>query len=82
MPKRTRRNDGKFMSDDFRKKMHVAYKKKLADIIWMFICSLEDEDGFDQDPKGFVERWVDSVCLPMGDFSKEDAIKQIEEWQK
>jgi hypothetical protein len=64
---------------NFRKKMHVEYKKKLYDIIVSFVQEI-DEDEFVTDYKSFIERWIDRKCLPMGDFSKEDAIKEVEGW--
>lgn len=71
--------------NDFRKKMHVAYKKRLANIIMQFMASLYDEkklEEFQEDPENIVAKWLDSNMLPMGDFSKEDAIKEMEEWQQ
>jgi len=69
--------------NEFRKNMHVAYKKKLSGIILMFVKSVDDDiAGFAKDPISFVEKWVDGNCLPMGDFSKEDAIKEMEAWQE
>lgn len=67
--------------NDFRKEMHVAYKKNLANIIWRFLFSIQENDKeFEKDPRPFIEKWINSNCLPMGDFSKEDAIKEIEGW--
>lgn len=71
---------------DFRKDMHIAYKKKLASIIFKYINELGETDmdfnEYISYPKLHIEKWVDASCLPMGDFSKEDALKEIEEWQK
>lgn len=68
---------------DFRKQMHLAYKKKLAGIILQFLGDLEKKtDEFSIDPIIYVAKWVDSNCLPMGDFNKEEIIKEIEEWSK
>lgn len=67
--------------NDFRNKMHVQYKKKLYNIILSFVHDV-DPDEFEADYKLFIERWIDRNCLPMGDFSKEDAVKEIEAWQE
>lgn len=69
--------------NEFRKNLHVAYKKNIGNIIAKFLFDLAiDEKGFQEDPKLFIENWIDRNCLPMGDFSKEDAIREIEAWQK
>lgn len=68
---------------DFRKQMHITYKKKLASILSQYTVYLfENLIQFNIDPELFIASWVDSNCLPMGDFDKEKAIKEIEEWQK
>lgn len=70
--------------NDFRKNMHLEYKKRLAIIIMKFLSSLDSNEilkEFEEDPENIINRWIDRNCLPMGDFSKEDAIKEIEEWQ-
>lgn len=68
--------------NDFRKQMHLAHKKKLCNIIAQFTeYFLEDIDSFVVNPDHFITDWVNKNCLPMGDFSKEDAIKEINGWQ-
>lgn len=68
---------------DFRKKMHIAYKQKLVSILSNYTVDLfESIEQFNVDPELFITQWIDRNCLPMGDFCKEDAIKEIEEWQK
>ncbi len=72
--------------NEFRKNMHILFKKNIYKIINKYINELvETEENFQKyisDPKSHLENWIDRNCLPMGDFSKEDAIKEIEEWQK
>jgi len=69
--------------DDFRKKMHVAYKNQLSLIILRCLNDISDSPKeFEENPILYVERWVDANCLPMGDFDKEKAVKEIEEWSK
>ena len=69
--------------NDFRKQMHIAYKKKLLDIIFNVLDAIGDNgEEFEKNPGLFVQKWLDSNCLPMGDFDKEKAIKEIEEWSK
>ena len=72
--------------NDFRKNMHIAYEKKLFEVIYRYMCELgeteEDLQKYTHDPKSHLENWIDRNCLPMGDFSKEDAIKEIDAWQK
>ncbi len=68
---------------NFRKKMHIAYKKKTYNIITSFLVDAsKDFEEFEKGAENYIEKWIDSNCLPMGDFSKEDALKEIEEWQK
>lgn len=70
--------------NDFRKQMHVQYKKTLCNIISRYIHEIgkttEDFIEYSANPDFHLEQWIDRNCLPMGDFSKEDAIKEIEEW--
>ena len=67
---------------DFRKNMHIQYKKTLCNIIVKFLSSLgENMEVFSIDPEAFIATWVDSNCLPMGDFSKEEAMKELDAWQ-
>ena len=69
--------------NDFRKNMHVAYKRKIAEILMKYTKDVIDNiNEFEKDHTIFIEKWVNRNCLPMGDFSKEDALKEIEEWQK
>lgn len=71
---------------DFRKQIHVAYKKKLCEIVLRYIGELAENENewkeYLMNPKLHIERWIDRHCLPMGDFSKEDAIKEMETWQE
>lgn len=69
---------------DFRKQMHVAYKLKLAEIIDRFLsdCAEDGEKAFEPSTDEYISKWIDRNCLPMGDFSMQDAIKEMEEWQK
>jgi hypothetical protein len=68
--------------DDFRKKMHVAYKKKIAQIICDFLDDLNDATKQENLPLNYayIIEWVNTNCLPMGDFDKEKAMKEIQEW--
>jgi len=72
--------------NDFRKQMHIQYKKTLCNIISRYISELgesnQDLNEYISSPKLHLEKWIDRNCLPMGDFSKEEAIKEIEGWQK
>lgn len=62
--------------------MHVTYKKKMCDILSQYTIDLRDDvDEFSKDPKEWIKSWVDKNCLPMGDFSREDAVKEIDAWQ-
>jgi len=66
---------------DFRKQMHIAYKKNLLDILGQYTLALFlDFEEYSKDPKQWTIKWIDSNCLPMGDFSKEDAIKEMNTW--
>lgn len=66
---------------NLRKNLHLAYKKQLSLIIMKCMNDIsESSKEFEENPILFVEKWVDANCLPMGDFDKEKAIKEIEEW--
>jgi hypothetical protein len=68
---------------DFRKQMHIAYKKTLFDIIHRYLSELgESEEEYVSDPELHLMNWINRNCLPMGDFSKEDAIKEIDAWKE
>jgi hypothetical protein len=66
---------------DFRKQMHVAYKKKMLDILGQYTLSLlSNYEQFSKDPEEWAKKWINANCLPMGDFSKKDALKEINGW--
>lgn len=70
--------------NDFRKQMHIVYKQKMAEIIDRFLRdAIEDGDKvFEPSIWAYIVAWVDKNCLPMGDFDKEKAMKEIEEWSE
>ena len=66
---------------DFRKKMHIAYKQELFFIILRCVAEIfEDVHDFRKDPEEWIRNWINKNCLPQGDFSPEEAIKEIEKW--
>lgn len=73
----------RIVMEEFRKKLHVEYKNKLVTILMLYITNLSDESEiFLKDPRQYTVDWVNKHCSPMGDFDKEQAIKEIEEWDK
>ena len=69
------------MASDFRKNMHIAYKLKVVEIIQRFIFDLNNIEDHELRNE-FILKWVDRNCLAMGDFDKERAMQEIEEWSK
>ncbi len=68
---------------DFRKNMHVQFKKQLSGIMLSYsIEMIENIEEFAKEPEQFIADWINRNCLPMGDFNEEDAIKEIKEWNK
>lgn len=69
--------------NDFRKKMHIGFKQRLVSIITQFLGDLDENiEEFAKDPEKYIVDWVNANCLPMGDFDKEAAIKEIEGWSE
>lgn len=67
--------------EEFRKKLHLAYKQKLVNILMKYTTDLSDESEiFLKEPSKYTVDWVNKNCLPIGDFDKEAVIKEIEEW--
>lgn len=68
---------------DFRKNLHLAYKKKMCNILFQFTADLlHNMQEFSKEPEEWVKNWVNKNFLPMGDFSREDAVKEIDAWQE
>lgn len=70
--------------DDFRKNMHLAFKTRVVEMITKFLIDFHEEveQGSQIDAYEYIVNWVNANCLPIGDFDKEKAIKEIEEWSK
>ncbi len=69
--------------NEFRKQLHTAYKEKLSNILLSYSVDLfENIAEFTENPELFCHIWVNRNCLPMGDCSREEAIKEIDAWQE
>ena len=73
--------------NDFRKNLYLAFKARTVELILSCLDDLSVNEDIDKLENGlqlrkYVTKWVDSNCLPMGDFDKERALKEIEEWSK
>lgn len=68
--------------NNLRKQMHVKYKETIFNMIIQFIIESNNNSAlFRAAPEMFIKNWIDRNCLPIGDFSKEDVIKEMEAWQ-
>ena len=72
---------------NLRKNLHLAYKEKLVDIILEFTHDVSEDSVVDtlenfEALKKYTVDWVNAHWLPMGDFDKEQAIKEIEGWSE
>lgn len=68
---------------DLRKQLHEAFKERLSQILIQYSLDLFDNiHEFTESPSEFCQKWVESNCQPMGEFSREEAIKEIDAWQE
>lgn len=72
---------------NLRKNLHLAYKEKMVEVILSFMDDVSKDEVCEKlinydDFRKYTINWVNANSLPMGDFDKDQAIKEIEEWSE